>query len=267
MGRISDIVPPLYFSGKNDVKKFIDALDVEITAIEKEIKKIPELVDVDRCEDDKLPYLAAITNAPLVGENPVLRRRQIRNWPYLLKIKGTQRSLEVYLNSIGATDHHISTYFRDVDGEYTEDKPEGEPFLDENGIWRNVRTHYFGIETTWENNHYLNWREWHEEFIELVSFWLKRLKPFHAELLKWDTCIKDTEELDLYVGTGSLHGTVHELKVSAPDNDSEIGNITTGVGILQGNYHEIDIVAPDLSFDKKLYYGCGIYSIINVEIK
>ena len=156
MGRISDVLPPLYHGGKNDVTKFTDALDAEIEPIERKIRGIPELIDVDMCPDDKLPYLAALTNCPLAGEDAIIQRRQLRNWPYLLKIKGTARSFEVYLNSIGALAHRIPTYFRDAEGNYVEEKPEGEPFLGEDGLWRNSRTHYFGLEVVWENEAFVN---------------------------------------------------------------------------------------------------------------
>lgn len=266
MGRISDIVPPLYYSGKNNAKGFIDALDVEINLLEKKIRELPDIIDVDKCPDDKLPYLAALTNAPLVGDNPVLRRRQIRNWPYLLKIKGTERSLEVYLNSIGATDHHISTYFRDANGEYTEDKPDGEPFIGDDGQWRNARTHYFGIETTWNNNHYLTWRDWHDEFIELIWFWLKRLKPFHSELLKWNTFIKDEASLNLYTGAGTFRASIHEIDIVKPKSDTETQLITVGVGEFQGREHYIPITRPEPDIDFKFNCGCGIFRVIHVHI-
>ena len=185
MGRISDIVPSLYFSGKNNLKKFLDALDVTVDKLENKIKELPSLIDVDACPDDKLPYLAALTGCPLVGENSILRRRQIRNWPHLLKLKGTQKSLELYLNSIGAEQHKIMTYFRDADGSYIETKPEGEPFKGDDGLWYNIRTHYFGLEIVWDNHEYLRWQGWNEDLEERMAFWMKNFKPFYAELLKW----------------------------------------------------------------------------------
>ncbi|MBQ6910247.1 MAG: hypothetical protein IJQ29_09005, partial [Synergistaceae bacterium] len=133
MGRISDIVPPLYFRGKNNLKKFLDALDVEVDLIENKIKNLPSLIDVDSCPDELLPYLAALTGCPLVGDDNILRRRQIRNWPHLLKLKGTQRSLKLYLESIGASQNKIMTYFRDAEGKYVEEKPDCEPFIADDG--------------------------------------------------------------------------------------------------------------------------------------
>ena len=111
MGRISDIIPPLYYDAENDLIRYTDCLDVEIAELESKIKGITDLINVDKCPDDKLPYLAAMTNCPLMGDDAVLWRKQIKNWPYLLKIKGTALSLEVFLNTIDVDEHKISASF------------------------------------------------------------------------------------------------------------------------------------------------------------
>ena len=213
MGKISDIVPPLYFSEANDLLRFLESLDINVDEIEKSIKGITDLIDVDRCPDDKLPYLAYLTGCPLPGNNPKIHRRLLRDWPYLLKIKGSNLSLDLYLNSIGALDHKISEYFRDADGNYVEDKPKGEPF-ELNGTWYNIRTHYFGIDTVWNNEYYTRTEEWHEDFVECVSWWLRRMKPFHAELLRWHTVIEQDRTMNLYHGMAVCQGYIHNVTMN-----------------------------------------------------
>ena len=185
MGRITDLIPALYHSEENDLTRFTDILDIEVKELERGIKGITNLINVDRCPDDKLPYLAAIINCPLIGDDPIFWRKQIRAWPYILRLKGTQRSLELVLDSMDVEDSEIKTFFRDARGRYVTAKPEGEPFIDSNGLWRNVRTHYFGIDLTLtkdfvESRNY-GWDE--SEISDKLQFWLERGKPYHAELL------------------------------------------------------------------------------------
>lgn len=213
MRRISELVPSLYYTGTNDLVRFLEALDVEVDLIEKSVREIVNLTDVDKCPDDKLPYLANLVGCPLPGTNPAIHRRMLRNWPWLLKIKGTELSFNVYLNSIGAMNHRIPTYFRNAEGEYVEDKPEGEPFKS-NGIWYNIRTHYFGLETTWNGEEITKYEHWHEDFVEQVSWWLRRMKPFHAELLRWVTTIEYNGKMNLCHGIGSFHGHVQHITSS-----------------------------------------------------
>ena len=185
MGRITDLLPALYHGGDNDITRFTGILDDEIRELERSIKGITTLINIDRCPDDKLPYLAAIVNCPLIGDDPIFWRKQIRNWPYILRLKGTQRSLELVLDSIDVEDSKIKTFFRNERGRYVTTKPDGEPFLDANGLWRNIRTHYFGIDLTLtrdfvERTNY----DWDEtEISEKLQFWLERGKPYHSELL------------------------------------------------------------------------------------
>ena len=213
MGKISEIVPSLYYNNANDLIRFLESLDINVDEIEKSIAEITDLINVDKCPDDKLPYLAYLTGCPLPGNNPKIHRRLLRDWPYLLKIKGSNLSLDLYLNSIGAVNHKINEYFRDASGNYTETKPEGKPF-ELNGTWYNIRTHYFGIETTWNNEQYTRAEEWHEEFVECISWWLRRMKPFHAELLRWHTVIEQDRTMNLYHGVGVFQGCIHELTMN-----------------------------------------------------
>jgi len=185
--RISEIIPGLYYKEPNGLINFIQALDVEISDIEKQISGLTDLINVDKCPDDKLVYLAALTGCPLIGTDPVFWRRQIKSWPDVLKLKGTKRSLELVLSTIGAESWNISTYFRDANGNYITQKPDGEPFQDAKGIWRNSRTHYFGIELFLskdfvERENY-SWD--FDEIKEKLNFWIANGKPFHAELLNF----------------------------------------------------------------------------------
>ena len=206
MGRIADIIPALYYAKGNELIPFVEALDVEVKDIERKVRGITDLINIDKCPDDKLPYLAALTNCPLIGDDPVFWRKQIKNWPYILKLKGTERSLELVLDSIGADEWSIKTFFRDAGGGYVTTKPDGQPFKDSDGLWHNIRTHYFGIEFVMgkefvEGQEFL-WDA--EEIKEKLAVWFEHGKPFHAELLnmiilppkfidddhlcRWDVC-------------------------------------------------------------------------------
>lgn len=185
MGRLRNTIPSLYYGKGNNLLDFVDVLDVEFAGIEKSIKGITDLINVDKCPDDKLPYLAAQTNCPLIGDDPVFWRKQIKNWPHILRLKGTKKSLAIVLDSIDAKSWNINTYFRDANGKYVTEKPVGNPFKDEEGIWHNIRTHYFSVDFTLTED-YVKSQEyaWNaDELKEKLSFWLDRGKPFHAELL------------------------------------------------------------------------------------
>ena len=229
MGRITDTIPALYHSGDNDLTRFTDILDSEvIRELEQSTRGITNLINVDRCPDDKLPYLAAIINCPLIGDDPIFWRKQIRNWPYILRLKGTQRSLELVIDSIGIIeDSSIKTFFRDERGRYVVTKPSGEPFLDANGLWRNIRTHYFGIDLTLSKNFVESKNfDWDETDIsEKLKFWFEHGKPYHSELLHlsilppdflpdghichWDDCIWGHPFIELH-DWGLLHLPVFE---------------------------------------------------------
>ena len=186
-GRISEIIPALYYKEPNDLIKFVQALDVDIAEIERQISGITDLINVDKCPDDKLVYLAALTGCPLIGTDPVFWRKQIKSWPDVLKLKGTKRSLELVLNTLGAENWNISTYFRDANGNYTTQKPDGDPFQDAKGVWRNSRTHYFGIELLLSKD-FVERENYSWDFDELkekLYFWIGNGKPFHAELLNF----------------------------------------------------------------------------------
>lgn len=216
MERISDRIPALYHGENNELIRFVDALDADVKGLERQVKGITDLINVDKCPDDKLPYLAALTNCPLIGYDPAYWRRQIKNWPYILKLKGTERSLELVLDSIGAESWAIKTFFRDAGGGYVTDKPKGEPFKDNSGLWHNIRTHYFGGEFTLSKDYVERQNyDWDVEDVKSkLNFWFERGKPYHAELLnlliflpkilpddhicEWDACNWEHLELKKY---------------------------------------------------------------------
>ncbi|MBR1604249.1 MAG: hypothetical protein IJ667_12545 [Synergistaceae bacterium] len=264
MGRISDIVPSLYFSGKNNLKKFLDALDVTVDELESKIKELPSLIDVDACPDDKLPYLAALTGCPLVGEDNILRRRQIRNWPHLLKLKGTQKSLELYLNSIGAGQHKIMTYFRDADGSYIETKPDGEPFKGADGLWYNIRTHYFGLEIVWDNHEYLRWQGWNEDLEERMAFWMKNFKPFYAELLKWYNLIYEQSNLNINVSTGLFISPYLTIEPALNDRADAKNFISVGTGLFSSKLRTIKSAQVDKS--RSSFYFNNLTGLFNAKM-
>ena len=241
MGRISDIIPPIYYDKQNDLIRFTDCLDVEVKELERKIKGITDLVNIDKCPDDKLPYLAALTNCPLMGKEPALWRRQILNWPYILRIKGTALSLEVFLNSIDVDEHKLYTFFRDAEGNLVEDKPEGAPFMDSSGLWYNIRTHYFDLDIIYGNEHYLTWNEWHDDFLRSMNFWLTRAKPFHSELRKLNVILRREQELHLFVGTATVQGTKHDIAFVPKTQSTGNMPLSVGTGTLQSQKHDISM--------------------------
>ncbi|MDR0648280.1 MAG: hypothetical protein LBF92_02955 [Synergistaceae bacterium] len=220
MGRILDLIPPLYRSDGNELAEFLSKLEPEIDILEKKIKGLTDLIDVDRCPEESLPYLAALTNAPMLGDSPYLWRRQIRNWPWLLKYKGTEKSLALFLNSVGAEGYALHTWFRDADGNYVEEKPDGGPFFDEGtGLWRNIRTHYFSVDMVIEKR-LIEYQVWSPgEIKERILSWFETAKPFHAELLKFTLKMPD-EKIDagpLYVGAAIAASAIQRVNPEKPE--------------------------------------------------
>ena len=184
MGRISDLTPALYHKEENKLLPFVEILEAETAFLEGKVKSLPDLIDVDRCPEEYLPYLAALTNCRLIGGDPRLWRRQIRNWPRLLKIKGTEKSLAVFLQSIGVQEYTLHTWFRDASGNLTEEKPDGPPFFNSaSGQWHNARTHYFSVDMVLDEDVVSLDSYSQEDLLAKIWPWMERIKPFHAELL------------------------------------------------------------------------------------
>ena len=245
MGRIADIIPSLYYQKPNDLIKFVNALDYEVDFLEKQIAGITDLINVDRCPDDKLVYLAALTNCPLIGNDPVLWRRQIKNWSYLLKMKGTELSLDIFLNSIGATVHNVHTFFRDEAGNLAENK--SEDFA--------IRSHMFDLDITWENKRFVNWYEWDNDFASKIKIWIERVKPFHAELRKLTSIIPVQEQKNLYAGIASGVSGNRIIKLDRPEAPKGNKFFIAFAGGLSGS-SIINISRPD-GDKNKIYCGIG----------
>ena len=259
MGRISDIIPLLYYDKQNNLIRFTECLDAEVRELERKVKGITDLVSIDNCPDDKLPYLAALTNCPLMGNDPALWRRQILNWPYILRIKGTERSLDVFLNSIDVDEHKLYTFFRDVEGNLVEDKPTGAPFQDSSGLWRNIRTHYFDLDIVYGNEHFLTWTEWHKDFLRSMNIWLTRAKPFHSELRNLRVILQREEQQDLFVGTATGQATQHNIAFVPKTYSEDSQLITIGAGTFQTTHHDIAIVQGTHSASEcDIAVGAGI---------
>lgn len=245
MGRIADIIPSLYYQKPNDLIKFVNALDYEVDFLEKQIAGITDLINVDRCPDDKLVYLAALTNCPLIGSDSALWRRQIKNWSYLLKMKGTELSLDIFLNSIGATVHNVHTFFRDEAGNLAENK--SEDFA--------IRSHMFDLDITWENKRFVNWYEWDNDFASKIKIWIERVKPFHAELRKLTSIIPVQEQKNLYAGIASGVSGNRIIKLDRPEAPKGNKFFIAFAGGLSGS-SIINISRPD-GDKNKIYCGIG----------
>ena len=243
-GRISDIIPPIYHDRQNDLIRFTDCLDVEVKELERQVKGITDLINVDKCPEDRLPYLAALTGCPLMGSDTVLWRRQIRNWPYILKIKGTALSLDIFLHSIDVDEHRIYTFFRDAGGNLVEEKPEGTPFKDSLGLWHNIRTHYFDLDIIYNNEHYLTWIEWYTDLTRSMNIWLTRAKPFHSELRKLDVILKRHIELPITTGAIITPGIRHDVDIDQHTHSEADLSHTVGTALLQSYAHDIAIDQP-----------------------
>jgi P2-related tail formation protein len=75
MGQVTDLIPFMYHSSKNELIGFVEQFEPEIERTQNKIKGISALSDIDRCPDEFLPYLAALTNCQLIGDDPRLWRR------------------------------------------------------------------------------------------------------------------------------------------------------------------------------------------------
>ena len=242
MGRISDIIPSLYYQEPNNLIKFVNVLDVEVDFLEKQVAGITDLINVDKCPDDKLVYLAALTNCPLIGNDPILWRRQIKNWPYLLKMKGTELSLDIFLNSIGATVHNVRTFFKDEAGNLTENVTP-------------IRSHMFDLDITWEDKQFVNWYEWDNDFASKIKIWIERVKPFHAELRRLTSIIPVQEQKNLFAGIASGLSGFRTIKLDRPEAPKQNKFFFAPAQGLSGN-RIINISRPN-GDKNKIYYGIG----------
>ena len=202
--RITPLLPRIYHNGDGLVP-FVELLEPEVGKIEDLTAELTNLIDIDKIPDKYLPYLASKTNTPLMGDDPALWRGQIRNWPEILKIKGTERSLKMFFRSLGFTRYDIKTFWRDANGNYVTEKPDGEPFKGPDGVWYNSRTHYFSVRLWWSVNSRVG-SEADGSILNFIRRWLPRVKPAYAELLEYESAImlddSMTDELLEYLSVG-----------------------------------------------------------------
>lgn len=198
------LIPRIYHE-KGELSPFLEAIDRNLLWMERKIEDLPSLVDVDTCPDESLPYLAAMTNCPLWGQSAVLWRKQLKNWPYVCRMKGTKKGLRYFFESLGLITEGIDTYWRDTDGQYQTEKPEGSPYLDEEtGLWRNSRTHYFSVDLAFNERY--ETQNYAPDLLgawSSVRKWIEKVKPAHAELLRLQ--YSKYMEADLSFTVGGLH--------------------------------------------------------------
>ena len=267
MGRISDILPASYHDKNNNLIKFTNALDFEIKELEYKTKSLTDLINIDNCEEKYLPYLASITGCPLFGIESHLWRRQIKNWPYILKFKGTAKSLEIFLNSINVDEHRLYTFFRDEQNNLIENKPDGQPFKDDLGVWHNIRTHYFDLDLIYNNKHYLTWSQWHDELIRSMNIWLVKAKPFHSELRNLSIILKRNTDFKFEIGTGTFQGTQHAIDFIQHTSSNTKFNMSIGTGTFHTWTHEIKHVqATEAENISAVYAGANVIQGVNHEV-
>lgn len=192
--RVIPLLPRAYHNGDGLIP-FVELLEPEVGKIEELTAELTNLAGIDKIPDKYLPYIASKTNAPLMGNDPKLWRRQIRMWPEILSIKGTERSLKLFFRALGFARYDILTYWRDADGNYTTEKPEGEPFKGEDSVWYNSRTHYFSVRLWWTPDSDVG-TEADSDILAFLRKWLPKVKPAYAELLEWDTRLAIVEFYD-----------------------------------------------------------------------
>ena len=159
---------------------YMEALEADINNIRDKYGGLTDIIDIDRCPDIFLPYLAEAVQVPLIGEDPVLWRRQIKAWPGILRIKGTEKSMLLLLDSVGLRSIDIFTYWRNDTGKYVIGKPPGNPYLDTTRqLWYNARTHYFSLSISTINNGLLGQYD-----MNSLRKLIAEVKPYHADLLE-----------------------------------------------------------------------------------
>lgn len=186
-GRITELLPRIYHNEDAKLIEFVELLEPEIDEIESLTAGITEIIDIDKTPSKYLSYVAAMTNVPLVGDSPALWRRQIKKWPSILKIKGTEKSIELAFETLGIESVEIATFWRDADGNLTDARPSGTPFKDSGGVWRNSKTHYFSVLLFLSTDSGGHAVQLPTEQLHAV---LKSVKPIYAELVEFSSGVQ-----------------------------------------------------------------------------
>ena len=201
------LIPRLYNYTSKDFVPFCDVLENELADIEKKVEGLTNLTNVDTCPNEYLRYLATLTNVPLWGEDPQSWRKQIRSWPYICRLKGTKSGVNYFLDAIGSLEHDVYTYWRNNMGELVRKKPFGAPYFNnESSLWYNSKTHYFSLAVSLDDDRFT----WGESFYDIqnqIKDWLQFVKPFHAELLRfeWTTAQIDDQATEESISALTQH--------------------------------------------------------------
>lgn len=179
-GILTELFPYMYHAGRNELIGYIECLEPELDYVRDKYKGLTALIDVNTCPEDYLPYLGAMINCPLIGSDPRKWRAQIKAWPGILRIKGTEKSMLLLLESVGLRSIDIYTYWRNNAGLYVLEKPPGNPYLDATSqLWYNARTHYFSLSISTTNNGLLGQYD-----MNSLRKLIAKVKPYHADLLE-----------------------------------------------------------------------------------
>lgn len=191
-GILTELFPYMYHAGRNELIGYIECLEPELDYVRDKYKGLTALIDVNTCPEDYLPYLGAMINCPLIGSDPRKWRAQIKAWPTILRMKGTEASVVTLLEKVGLTQVHVDTYWRDGGGNYTTERPTEAPVYDAGaGVWLNSRTHYFTLALGTPTGELLG-----QSDISKVRELLRYVKPFHAELLWYELAMWRKEKID-----------------------------------------------------------------------
>lgn len=190
-GRITGLLPRIYCNEDENLVAFLELLEPEIDEIESLTAALTDIIDIDKTPAKFIPYIAAMTNVPLVGESPNIWRRQIKKWPSILKIKGTEKSIELAFETLGIESTEITTFWRDAAGKLTDARPSGAPFKDAEGLWRNSKTHYFSILLFLSKDSGGHAVQLPTEQLQSV---LKSVKPIYAELVEFSSGVQSASK-------------------------------------------------------------------------
>lgn len=90
----------VYIGG--DLRQFIQIMAVTLDEIKNYIDSFVEVFDIDRCEDQYLPYIATILGYDLNrSDSTASQRRQLKNAVAWYKVKGTFESFKILFYSLG----------------------------------------------------------------------------------------------------------------------------------------------------------------------
>ncbi len=190
-GRITSLLPRVYHNEDENLIAFVKLLEPEIDKIESLTAGLTDIIDIDKTPEKYIPYIAAMTNVPLVGDSPNVWRRQIKKWPLILKIKGTEKSVKLAFETLGIDSVQITTFWRDAAGNLTDVRPSGDPFKGSDGVWRNSKTHYFSVLLflpTDSGGHAVQLP------LEQLQTVLKSVKPIYAELVEFSSGVQNAQK-------------------------------------------------------------------------